>query len=539
MKKTVVVRYFLTFILILVNVLISHPGIAQNPEVVSVTWFPEVPLPNATIKFTAICFNITSIQIQFCLNGICGLQKNMVATDNHIFEYTFRPGNGDQYTSNGDNLSYELLHEGNIIYSGYLYIVENSKPEINSVEWTPATPVLGNNLTFTVNATDDLGITEVVCNISFGNEYWLFEMEKKGDFYQKEFLPLYSGQYLLNLSAFDNSGQFSTKILAFFVFQQNRTDNTPPILVEAIGIKKPDGKLHLKIYLYDFSGITSAYVLANGTLYALNLTGEGYYTAEIPWCENVQILAKDTYNNTLNQSHKLNIYYEEIPNKSGTGVEADPLFGAIAFLIGIIAGIIIMLFFKNHRIVQSIIIIVLISSLLLSGFAGMAGKSREAGGNIYNGNTCWSCLGLQPKNTNVFWLENYPNGTPVLHPQWVLDYLMLGKPLLVYVHQIPCTGCEIQWASMVKHGIVTEDGKLGEKYAGKISFEILDVTINSPTREKGMEVLQKYSMGPLGTPTTLCFTKKGDKVLWWVKSGVVYSGELIGVMDEAIHMMHG
>lgn len=542
MKRNNLLTFALTFFLL--SLLLPVAGNATlNYEIASpqitVYWEPEIPVPNATIKFTAYCENASSLKIQFCLNGLCGFPKDMVPQSNNTFEYLFQPGGGDPYTKDWDNLSFEVLLSGEVIYSHWLIIRENAKPLIQSIWFEPTHPKLGNNLTIFANVSDDFGIAKVESNISYEGAYWVLTMTSNAGIFSADFMPLYSGQHLITVHATDNSNQGSEKTSAVFVFPPEQTDNIAPVLVDAFGVKKNESSIILRVYLSDSSGIAEAGVFVNQTFYSLERTSQGFFTAEIPISETIQIYAVDPYNNTLNMSYNLKVYSESNPQTQNQPSTIESTILAIVLFLGILAGLAIALFVKNLKGLNTFLILLLLSALFLSAQTGLVGKSVDAGGNIYNGNTCWSCLALQPKSLTVSWLENYKNGSSVNHPQWIMESLDNGRPLLVYVHQVPCTGCEIQWMDMVQHGIITSDGKISGKFEGKVLFRVLDVTMGSDTRDLGIEVLRTYTLGPaLGTPTTVCLVRTGDKVLWWSKAGVVYSEELMIVLEEAIHMSH-
>lgn len=529
--------FFLFFLLVEVS---GAGAIQQNNSLqVTVSWEPEVPLPNATIKFTANCENVTMLKIQFCLNGLCGLPVEMQKQDNNTFEYVFVPGNGNPPTSDGDNLSFEILLGSDVLYSNWIIIRENAKPVIQNIWFEPEHPKLGENLTIYANVSDDYGVKNVECNISHENWFGTLELTEQGGNFSANFMPLYSGQHLITIFAIDNSNQITSKTSAVFVFPPEQTDNVSPQLVDAFSVRTNESTMTLKVYLTDNSGIAEAGVFINQTFYPLERTSQGFFTAEVPLSETVQIYARDPYNNTLNITHHLKVYSESnLPDQNQPSSVNGMVLGMTLF-IGILAGVAIALFIKNLKGLNLLILFLLVFAIVLAAQQGLVEKSVDAGGNIYNGNTCWSCLALQPKSLTVSWLEIYPNGSVVNHPNWILDLLAEGKPLLIYVHQVPCTGCEIQWRDMVSHGIITQDGKISGKFEGKVLFKVLDVTMGSETRNQGMEVLRIYTLGSaLGTPTTVCLVKTGDKVLWWSKAGVVYSQELNTVLDEAIHMSH-
>ncbi|MCX8173678.1 MAG: hypothetical protein N3F63_03600 [Thermoplasmata archaeon] len=527
---------------------LQHAGAANDvlaPEQVStqisVSWAPEIPVPNATIKFRAICENVSSLKIQFCLNGLCGFPVDMVVLGNNTFEYLFVPGDGgNPYTKDGDNLSFEILLNGEMLYTNWIIIRENAKPIIHNIWFVPEFPKLGNNFTISANVTDDLGVEMVKCNISHESDFWEGVMLPRAENFSTEFTPLYSGQHLITIIAIDNSNQSVLKNTAVFVFPPEQRDNASPVLVDAFGIRKNETNMTVRVYLTDGSGIAEAGIFINQTFYPLERAAQGFFTAEVPLSKTVQIYARDPYNNTLNTSYDLKVYTEASAQPQNPSPSINGMTIAIALLLGILGGIAIILFVKNLRQLHILLLPLLIGAIVLSAHYGLIGNSADAGGNIYHGNTCWSCLALQPKSLAVSWLENYPNGSPVNHPQWVLDALAEGKPLLLYVHQVPCTGCEVQWRDMVSHGIITSDGKISGRFEDRISFKVLDVTMGSETREQGIAVLKTYTLGQaLGTPTTVCVVKTGTSVLWWSKAGVVYSDELTMVLDEALHMHRG
>lgn len=508
-----------------------------NALPISVTWEPEIPLPNSTIKFVVVC-EATALQIQFCLNGICGFPKAMNFLGNDTFEYFYVPGNENPYTSNNDNLSFEILKDGEEVYSSWLIIRENAKPVIENLEIWPENPRPGENITITANVSDDLGIKEVFCNLSAKNESWVVQLLPKESHYTANFTLPVAGEYFIVLIATDNSNQKSFKNTTFFVYPREQTDKTPPRIIDAFGIATSETEMWLKVYLSDDSGIAEAGVFINNSFFPLEHTQPGIFTAHVPRAKAITIYARDPYNNTINQSYELNIYAQSSEQSQQNPLEPGTI--ASALLIGILVGLAIVFLVKSQKLLSLILLCLLALCLLLSIQQGFVEKSLDAGGNIYNGNTCWSCLALQPKFQTTSWLTDYPNGTPVKHPQWVLEKLSEGKPVLLYVHQVPCTGCEIQWNDMIRQGIITQDGKMAGRFEGKISFTVLDVTMGSETREQGMEVLKTYTLGSvLGTPTTVCLVKSEGKVHWWSKAGVVYSAELSSVLDEALHMMHG
>jgi|GEM_PF-2633320 len=512
---------------------------SATPEIVSVECAPQVPLPNASITFTVVCANIsnnTVLYLQICVGDVCTMPVKMVQKTNESFEYTFTPGiSGNPPTKDGDNLSYEILYEGNVVYQDYVVVHQNNPPEISAVNFEPVLPVYGSSVRIVARASDDYGIVALRYSISCAGTYMNGTMNYTNGTYSAEILPWQPGTYLVNITARDNSMQERSVIKSLYVVSENATDKEPPVLVEMFGVKLPDGKMKLHAYLHDASAILAVKVEVDGVWYNLSQVGDFEFEATVPETEHLALVAIDAFNNTLNETYAIKVYSEGVEVKNQ---EISAVTIALILFLGILTGASLILFIRTAKL-HIFILILCVIALILSAIAGEIAKSADAGGNIYNGNTCWSCLGLSPKTLNVSWLEKYPNGSEVQHPQWILDLLKKGKPVLVYVHQVPCTGCEIQWKDMVTHGIISADGKISGKYAGSIEFVVLDVTSGSETRDSGIEVLRTYTSGPIGTPTTVCFTMHSGKVLWWAKAGVVYSNELTAVLDEAIHLMHG
>jgi len=526
----------------------NPPGTSQIKWVY--VW-PQVPLPNATVLIHAYAPNVSDMRIQICVSTMCFIPQQMKSLGNGSFEYLFVPGQGHYPpTKNGDEIDYHLLINGTAVFNGTLFVRNNAPPRLGNITLNRTKVHIGDILKISVNATDDYGIHNVTCYVSSPNGVKELNMKNMNNgstngTYYASFKIDTQGNYFVKVVAFDNSNQSSFVTTNFFVYPPEHKDKTPPRLLDAYGILNGT-TLTIKAYLQDESGISSAKIEVNSTWYALIQIEPGVFQVVLQNvskenARDVKIFAEDPYNNTLNESLTLQIYNITPPVKHTTSSQPQNEgmgtgLGIALLALGLLFGVIITLFVKNRK--WLFILIIVIFSLGVSIANSYPSISRDAGGNIFNGNTCWSCLGLQPHSAPKGWLVNYPNGTPVHHPKWILDMLK-SHPVLIYIHQVPCTGCEIQWKDMISSGIITPDGKLTQKYRGKIDFIVLDITYNSPTRDKGMEAMHIYSLGSMGTPTTILLTKKGHTIYWYSKTGVVYHQELEKLMKEAIDMYGG
>ena len=526
-------------------------AILENSQVKWVHIWPEIPLPNATVLIHAYAPNVSDMRIQMCFNTMCFIPQQMKSLGNGLFEYIFVPGQGHYPpTKNGDEVDYHLLINGTAVFNGTFYVRNNAPPVLGNITLNRTKIHLGDILKISVNATDDYAIHNVTCYVTSSEGTKKLEMKNEengstnGTYYTS--LKITSqGNYFVKIVAFDNSNQSSFVTTNFFVYPPEHKDKTPPRLLDAYGLLNGT-RLIIKVYLEDESGVSSARIELNSTWYNLIQIEPGIFQVVLQNVskgdiKNVRIFAEDPYNNTLNESISMKIYNITPPIKNTNSSSSQKGSGGIGLALALLAmgllfGVIFTLFFKNRR--WLFILIVVIFSLGVSIANSYPAISRDAGGNIFNGNTCWSCLGLQPHNAPKGWLVDYPNGTPVHHPKWILEMLK-SKPILIYIHQVPCTGCEIQWKDMISSGIITPEGKLTSKYAGKIDFVVLDITYNSPTREKGMEAMHIYSLGQIGTPTTILLTKKGNTVYWYSKTGIVHHQELEKLINEAISMYGG
>jgi len=517
----------------LLTVFVSFDAYAQqNREFVNAYIWPEVPLPNTTIEIYAVVDSANSVEVQICINDICLLPKSMTNMGNNTYFYRYIPGEGNNPpTNDGDVFYYHIIVDGNEVFVGNSTIIMNEKPKIENFIVNPKYPKLGNNITVSFDVSDDFGVhnISVVIENPAGENDFPYISENNGNYFFN-YTPLYEGNHLVKIIAYDNSNQSNTSIFRFFVYPEIGEDANPPKVLDIYAVAK-NKKMTLTVYIYDESGVMEAKVQVNSSWYVLEETNESIFSAEVPLAKSVRIYARDPYNNTLNSTFKVKVFGIQTAkmNKEEGGVSY-----ILLILLGLIIGLTVFVPVKSYILVIPIAVAAIVASFIYS----LHIYSIEAGGNVYNGNTCWSCLALQPKSGTEDFLVNYPNGSIVHHPQWVLS-LVAEKPLLIYVHQVPCTGCEIQWENMVKAGIVTEDGSIGDKYKGKINLVILDATIGSETRNKALEVLRIYSLGPPGTPTIVVLTKHQGKIYWFSKSGVVESNELIKILDKAIELYGG
>jgi len=507
----------------------------QNRGFVNAYTWPEVPLPNATIDIYAVVENANSVDVQICINDLCLLPKSMTNIGNNTYFYRYVPGEeNNPPTNHGDVFYYHILVDGNEVFVGNTTVMINKIPKIENFTIYPKYPKLGNNLTVSFYVSDDFGvhnISVVIKNPAGENEFPLIS-ENNGNYFFN-YTPLYEGNHIVKITAYDNSNQSNTSIFRFFAYPEIGEDKNPPKVLDIYGIAKNENMI-LTVYVYDESGVMEVKAQVNSSWYVLKETNESVFSAEVPLAKSVRIYARDPYNNTLNSTFNVKIFGIQTNENSEVEEESGEISYILLILLGIIIGLVVFVPVKTYLLVIPISIVAIAASFMYS----LHIQSIEAGGNVYNGNTCWSCLALQPKGGTEDFLVNYPDGSEVNHPQWIID-LVEDKPLLIYVHQVPCTGCEIQWEDMAKAGIVTEDGKVGYRYKGKINLVILDATIGSETRNKALEVLQIYSLGPPGTPTTVVLTKHEGKIYWFSKSGVVESDELIRILDKAIELYGG
>ena len=529
-EKKVILKNMLLFLfttLVIIGIPISH---ADNPSlrsINSVTVWPEVPLPNQSVGFKVVASNVSYVKIQICVNDMCFMPVNMNSTGNDTYVYTFVPGTGNYpATYDGDVIEYHILTD-NEEYDGNLTVRENNPPQIGDVVIDNKYPHLGDNITVGVNIADDFGVHNATCYLKTNNLVEKYNMSENGTFYYITTKLLYEGSYFVKIITYDNSNQSNFTTGRFYVYPQNPTDTSPPEIVDAYGIQNGTSMM-LKVYIEDESGVVEARAFVIDHWYPLKEVKEGLFEAITNVSSNITIYAKDPYNNTTNTTLHIKIYNKnKVVMKNGSG-EIDPL---LLIALGALIGLLVFVPVKSHFFV----ILIAIFAVSISLGNSMHIISVNAGGNIYNGNTCWSCLGLQPHSNPNGWLVNYPNGSNVPHPDWVKNMLM-DKPLLIYVHQVPCTGCEIQWKDMIKNGIIDENGNLTWEYRGKINFIVLDATYGSPTRTKAMNILRIYSIGLEGTPTTVILTKKNGKIYWYSKSGIMYSQELKKFLGEAIEL---
>ncbi len=521
----------------------------KNPFKSPVKWayaWPEVPLPNGTVAIFTNIPNGTNVMVQMCVNTMCFIPQKMTLIGNDTFKYVFVPGeNNYPFTKDGDEIDYHILLNGISVFNGTVFVRKNNPPQFSDIFLNKTTVHIDDELNLSVNVTDDYGVYNVSCYITSPGGFEIHRMrevntsDSNGTYYTNLSIK-FQGNYFIKIMAFDNSNQSNFITTSFFVYPPEQKDKSPPRLIDAYGLLNFTN-LTIKVYLQDESGVEYAKIKINSTWYPLIQVEPGVFEIELSNVTHINvnkifIYAEDPYNNTLNESFTLKIYNITSPPNVPPHEKSEGYGGYLAaalIALGLLMGVIVTLFVKNRK--WLFILLITIFALAVSFINSYPMMARDAGGNIFNGNTCWSCLGLQPHNELKGWLVNYPNGTPVHHPQWVLN-LLQSKPVFIYVHQVPCTGCEIQWKDMISHGIITQDGKLTQKYAGKIDFIVLDVTYNSPTRERGMKILTMYSLGHIGTPTTIILTKKGTTIYWYSKGGVVYHQELQKVLDEAIKM---
>ena len=522
--------YIIVFVLIVASLTFSMT--TEGADFVKAYAWPEVPLPNATIDVYAVVDGASSVQVQMCINDLCLLPQDMDNIGNNTYHYKFQPGIANTPpTSDGDIVYYHILVDGNEVFVGNVTVRTNNPPTFLGHYINPVTPKLGDNITVGITITDDFGVHKVNASVKdpSGNVEWR-NISQDNDTYYFIYKPFYEGSYFVCFTAWDNSNQSNSSSFRFYVYPKMANDTKPPEVSDIYGVVSGD-EMNLTVYIYDESGVMEAKVKVNGKWYSLEEEKPGVFMAKVPKNDTVIIYARDPYNNTLNATFAVKLFGAE--EKKIRGGEGGISY-ILLVLLGLIIGLTVFVPVKSYFLVIPIAIIAVTASFIYS----LHIAALEAGGNVYNGNTCWSCLALQPSGGVKGFIVNYPNGTPVNHPSWILD-LLKQKPGFIYVHQVPCTGCEIQWKDMVKNGIITEDGKLGDKYRGKIEFVVLDATLGSDTRDKALEVLRIYSLGPPGTPTTVVLTKHSGKIYWFSKGGVVTSDELIKVLNKAIELYGG
>lgn len=493
----------------------------------TVSVWPDIPAPNGTVEFAVKATNVSYVHIQLCINGLCFTAENMTYQGNDTYRYLFVPGNGHYpATVNGTQIDYHILTDVEE-YNGTLIVQENNPPRFGEVIIDNPQPHLGDNITVEVNVTDDFSVHNVTCYFETSGGVLSYPMVGNGSTYTLTTKLLYEGSYFAKIVAYDNSNQSNFTTARFFVYPSVQEDHEPPQLIDAYGVQNGT-RMKLVAYITDKSGVMEAKALVLGKWYALKEVKEGMFEASTPVSSNVTIYAKDPYNNTLNTTVRITVFNEE-KEKVEAGTWANPF---LLIGLGALIALVIFLPFKKTHI---FVILIAVFAVVASIAASLPEIASNAGGNVFNGNTCWSCLGLQPHSSPKGWLVDYPDGKPVNHPAWIREMLKNG-PVFIYVHQVPCTGCEVQWKDMIKGGIITPDGNLTSEYRGKISFVILDATYGSPTRDRALEVLKTYSLGVQGTPTTVVLTEKNGEVYWYSKSGVVYAEELKKVLNEAIEM---
>ncbi len=527
----------------------SAYGMEDNPSPIkSIYVWPQIPVPNGTVDFTVVAPNQTQMMIQICINTMCFIPQLMNYHGNGTFTYHLVPRTG-RYppTKNGDKIFYHILIGGKEVANGNITVKKNNPPEIHDIFLNSKHVNVGNTVEIMANVTDDYEVHNVTCYITTPdgeeNKYPMTPQNNNSsnNTYFTSIKISEEGNYFIKIVAYDNSNQTTIRTSSFFVYPPKPVDKTPPKVIDAYGLLNGT-KLIITVYLQDNSGISLAKIEFNSTWYKLTEISPGVFEIvfhNITPPHKIKVYVKDPYNNTFNKTIVLKTYDITPPstNTSNPANENPNNLGVpwVFLILGILIGILIILPLKNKKLIFSFILIISIASLIISIAYSYPLIARDAGGNIFNGNTCWSCLGLQPNSAPKGWLINYPNGTPVKHPGWILNMLK-SKPVFIFVHQVPCTGCEIQWKDMIKAGIITKDGHLTLKYQGKINFVVLDVTYNSPTREKGMEILKTYSLGQIGTPTTIILTKHGNTIYWFSKSGIVYHSKLEELLNKAIEM---